>query len=185
MTAVAPPPPHQYAADVAAMHREQLHQHRLSIHPYFCPLLGYDPSTHTLLMKCYAYGSLTHFLREHRRVCSLQVIVALALDVADGLRCLHAQLKMAHGQVHPDNVLLEYSATLGRFRAVLSDFGRCAAATTNRASSQSQNRRPTTRMISNQMNQCHAVSMTDSNPTAQDDMRGLAVVLHALLGSKP
>lgn len=95
---------------------------QLSIHPSFCPLVGYDPQTQTILMKCFAYGSLSAFLsNQTQNAWTKRILMDTLLDVTHGIRYLH-RMDMVHGDLHAGHVLMDYNAQLGRFRAVLCDF---------------------------------------------------------------
>lgn len=88
-------------------------------HPTVVPLLGIAyvrPPLPALVSKWMSAGTLRAFIEESTAI-TVSTRVRLAKGVADGLSYLHSQ-NVIHGDLHPDNVLID-----GSGNPCLTDFG--------------------------------------------------------------
>ena len=96
--------------------------YRFSKYPYFCKFLGYDDEKFIILLKYYALGSLSSYMKNPQNAWSKRLVMDVALGVSRGIKYMHIA-QIAHCDIKPENVLLEMDKGTNRLNAVLTDFG--------------------------------------------------------------
>lgn len=106
----------QFLQEVALMH------HLNNSSEYFAKIIGYEPTTLSMLMKFYPVGSLYSLIRKRQYGWTKRFFMPLLSDIAHGLHAMH-NLGFAHCDLKPENVLIDFNNYRNRESAVLTDLG--------------------------------------------------------------
>lgn len=101
--------------------------HMVRDEPYFAKFYGFSTNPATMLLKFYHLGSLMAFIAGESRksgkyVYSKRQVVSMLKKLAIGYVKMH-ELKYAHLDIKPDNVLLELDTQTGLLVPAITDFG--------------------------------------------------------------
>lgn len=109
------------ATHVSAFEQELAVHHYLGKHHNIADLLGWSETPLGMLLKLYSRGSLFDRVKAHE-IDKKQMFVSYAMDISHGLEFMHLK-KVAHCDIKPGNVLIDYDQDRNQEFCVLTDFG--------------------------------------------------------------